>query len=276
LKILIDECHKRNIAVIVDVVFNHAFSQSPLCQLWWDATEFRPSSDNPYFNTTARHPFNVGYDANHESTYTKAWIKQVLTYWLEEFKIDGFRFDLSKGFTQTFSGNDANLMSRYDQSRIDILKEYADHIWSINNDCLVILEHFAESSEEKVLAEHGMLLWNNLQFQFAEAAMGYASDLKGVDYQRRGFEQPNLITYLESHDEERMAYKINRWGNSEGNYNTKELETLTERMVAAYTIFMSIPGPKMLWQFSEFGYDYSSFVSFKKETRCFCYNRLCV
>jgi len=46
-----------------------------------------------------------------------------------------------------------------------------------------------------------------------------------------------------------MAYKINRWGNSEGNYNTKELETLTERMVAAYTIFMSIPGPKMLWQF---------------------------
>lgn len=257
LKTLINECHKRNIAVIIDVVFNHAFSQSPLCQMYWDATAFRPDSSNPYFNTEAKHPFNVGYDANHESSYTKAWVKQVLAYWLEEFKIDGFRFDLSKGFTQKYSGNDASLMSQYDQSRIDILKEYADHIWTINEDGLVILEHFADTDEEKVLAAHGMLLWNNMQYQFAEAAMGYSSNLKGADYQSRGFEAPNLITYLESHDEERMAYKISQWGNSKSNYNTKELSTLTERMVAAYTIFMSIPGPKMLWQFSEFGYDYS-------------------
>jgi len=257
LKTLIDECHKRDIAVVIDVVFNHAFSQSPLCKLYWDAANFQPDNSNPYFNTEARHPFNVGYDANHESTYTKAWVKQILTYWLEVFKIDGFRFDLSKGFTQKFSGNDAELMSRYDQSRIDILKEYADHIWSINEDGLIILEHFADSDEERVLAEYGMLLWNNIQYQFAEAAMGYSANLTGADYQYRGFTEPNLVTYLESHDEERLAYKISQWGNSEVDYDTKELATLTERMVATYTIFMSIPGPKMIWQFSEFGYDYS-------------------
>jgi len=144
LKAFIDECHKRNIAIIVDVVFNHAFSQSPLCQLYWDATKFRPDSSSPYFNTEARHPFNVGYDANHESSYTKVWSKRVLAYWLEEFKVDGFRFDLSKGFTQTFSDDNANLMSQYDQSRIDILKEYANHIWAVNENCLVILEHLKQ------------------------------------------------------------------------------------------------------------------------------------
>lgn len=256
-KQVVDECHKRGIAVIIDVVYNHAFSQSPLCQLYWDATNFRPSADNPWLNITAKHPFNVGYDFNHESPFTKDWVNQVTEYWIQEYRIDGFRFDLSKGFTQKNSVNNPDLMARYDQSRIDILTEYAEHIWSIDEDNIVILEHFADNSEERELASKGMLLWNNNQFQFAEAAMGYRSNLSGVDYTRRGMEQPALMTYLESHDEERMAYKIGRWGNSEGDYSTKDSENLVNRIAAAYTIFMSVPGPKLVWQFSELGFDFS-------------------
>lgn len=256
-KQVVDECHKRGIAVILDVVYNHAFSQSPLCQLFWDQTNSQPSSDNPWLNTTARHPFNVGYDFNHQSPYTRDWVKQVLQYWIKEFRVDGFRFDLSKGFTQRNTVGNADLMAQYDDSRINILTDYAQHIWSFDEDNIVILEHFAELREEIELANRGMLLWNNNQFQFAEAAMGYDSELSGADYTDRGMANPALVTYLESHDEERMAYKIKRYGNSEGSYNTKQLATLTERMVAAYTIFMSIPGPKLVWQFSELGYDES-------------------
>lgn len=256
-KQFVDACHARGIAVILDVVYNHAFGQSPLCQMYWDPVNARPTADNPWLNTTARHPFNVGYDFNHESTYTKQWVKEVTEYWIEEFKIDGFRFDLSKGFTQTNSVNDPDLMAQYDQSRIDILTDYANHIWSLDSDNIVILEHFAESAEEKALAVNGMLVWNNIQFQFAEAAMGYSSNLSGADYVERGFGSPALVTYLESHDEERMAYKIEAYGNSNSDYSTKTLPNLRERMVAAYTIFMTIPGPKMIWQFSELGYNYS-------------------
>jgi len=256
-KQFVDECHRRDIAVILDIVYNHAFAQSPLCQLYWDQSLSQPASDNPWLNPTARHPFNVGFDFNHESVFTQAWVKQVLAYWIEEFKIDGFRFDLSKGFTQKNSVGNPDLMARYDQSRIDILTDYAEHIWSLDNDNIVILEHFANNDEERVLAQKGMLLWNNNQFQYAEAAMGYVSNLGGTDYTRRDMSEPNLVSYLESHDEERMAYKINRWGNSSRDYNTQDLETLIERMVAAYTIFMTIPGPKMVWQFSELGFDFS-------------------
>lgn len=257
LKRFIDEAHRRGIAVILDVVFNHAFSQSPLAQLYWDGINFRPSAENPWLNVTPRHPFNVGYDFNHESTATKAWVKRSLERWIQDYRFDGFRFDLSKGMTQTFSGNDAGLMSQYDASRIAILKDYADYIWSLDTDAYVILEHFADNREEKELADYGMMLWGNVNFQFAEAAMGYRSELRQADYTHRGWQNPNLIAYMESHDEERLMYKIQEFGDRADGYDTRNLSTALSRVAAASTIHYTVPGPKMLWQFGEIGYDFS-------------------
>ncbi len=254
---VVDRCHQLGIAVIIDVVYNHAFSQSPLCQMYWDPIAFRPTADNPWLNVTARHPFNVGYDFNHESEFTKDWVKESLRRLIEELNVDGFRFDLSKGLTQFNSGGNASLMSRYDQSRIDIITDYANHIWGFDNDLYVVLEHFADVSEERELASKGMLLWSNTTFQFAEAAMGYVSDLTAASYKSRGFAQPSLIAYMESHDEERLGYKIKTWGNSNSGYSTKDPWTFSDRIVAAAAVYLSIPGPKMLWQFGELGYDES-------------------
>ncbi len=254
---VVDRCHQLGIAVIIDVVYNHAFSQSPFCQLFWDPVGFRPTADNPWLNVTARHPFNVGYDFNHESEFTQDWVKESLRRLIEELNVDGFRFDLSKGLTQFNSGGNASLMSRYDQSRIDIITDYAEHIWGFDNDLYVILEHFADNDEERELASKGMLLWSNTTFQFAEAAMGYNSDLTGASYKSRGFSEPSLIAYMESHDEERIGYKIKTWGNSSPLYNTKDPWTFSDRLVATAAVYLSIPGPKMLWQFGELGYDES-------------------
>ena len=257
LKQFINACHERGIAVINDVVFNHAFSQSPLCQMYWNAADFRPAANSPYLNETPRHPFNVGFDFNHESDLTKDWVKQILSYWIEEFHFDGFRFDLSKGFTQRNSGNNAGLMAQFDQGRIDILTDYADHIWSHDSDAYMICEHFADNDDETVLSDYGMMLWANTTFQFAEAAMGYISGFSQASYRSRGWDEPNLIAYAESHDEERMAYKIDTWGNSTSSYNVKETWTKADRIIATNMIYLSIPGPKMLWQFGELGYDFS-------------------
>ncbi len=257
LKAVIDAAHEKGIAVILDVVFNHAFSQSPLCQMYWNATEFRPAADNPWLNETPRHPFNVGYDFNHVSPYTKFWVKHILRHWIEEYHFDGFRFDLSKGFTQLNSGNNGDLMAQYDLSRINILKDYANFVWSLDENSFVILEHFAANNEEKELSEHGMMLWSNTTHQFAEAAMSYNSNLSGADYTNRGWADPHLIAYMESHDEERMSYKVETWGNGNSSYNTKDFDTLVERVAGTHAIYLSIPGPKMLWQFGELAYDFS-------------------
>jgi len=197
------------------------FSQSPLAQLFWDAQNFRPASDNPWLNVTAKHPFNVGYDVNHENPLSKKWVKRVTQHWIEEYNVDGFRFDLSKGFTQFDSGNNSDLMSQYDASRVAILKDYADFIWSIDPDNYVILEHFGGNTEERELSDYGMMLWGNGQFQFAEAAMGYSSDLDWLSYQQRGWDDPHVVGYAESHDEERMMYKLKQFGNEGPGHDTR-------------------------------------------------------
>lgn len=259
-KILIDECHRRGIAVILDVVYNHAFSQSPLAQMYWDAPNFRPSADSPFLNPEAKHPFNVGYDFNHESQYTKLFVNRVTQYWIEEYNIDGFRFDLSKGFTQKTSTNDG-VFAAYDQSRINILKDYADHIWDVDPDSYIILEHFAANNEEKVLESYGMMLWSNHNHNFNEGTLGYTSNemsnFEWIDYKRKGWNNPHAVGYMESHDEERLMYKNLNFGNSGSTYDVKDLNTALERMELASAFFYTIPGPKMLWQFGELGYDFS-------------------
>ncbi len=256
-KKFIDECHKQNIAVVLDIALNHAFSQNSLCQLYWDATNFRPAADNPWLNVTARHPYNVGYDFNHESEATKYYVDNVLKYWIEEFKIDGYRFDLSKGFTQKYTGEDVGAWGQYDQSRINLIKRMGDSIRKIDPNSFLILEHFADNSEETVLQNNGFMVWGNLVNAYNEATMGYTSDLSWGNYKARGWSQPNVVTYLESHDEERLMVKNAKYGNTSGSYSVKDLNTAIKRMELAGAFFFTLPGPKMFWQFGELGYDVS-------------------
>ncbi len=257
-KHFINECHERGIAVIMDIVLNHSFGQSPMVQMYWDAANNRPSVDNPWYNPTPRHPFNVGYDFNHESPATREFVKEVLKYWLTEFHIDGFRFDLSKGFTQTYS-TDVGVWSAYDQSRINILTDYYRYLKSVKPQAYMILEHFAEDREEQVLADNGMMLWSNSNHAFAQTLMGWMdqSDFSRIFYQAHGFDKPAAVAFMESHDEERIMYKALQWGNAYGDYNVKKLETAIDREKALVPFFFSSPGPKMIWQFGELGYDYS-------------------
>ena len=96
-KAFIDSCHGKGIAVINDIVFNQAFGQSPMVNLYWDGVNNRPSANNPWFNEICPHPpYCWGYDFDHSSTATKNFIDRVNHFWLNEYHLDGFRFDLLK------------------------------------------------------------------------------------------------------------------------------------------------------------------------------------
>jgi 1,4-alpha-glucan branching enzyme len=252
----IDECHGRGIAVIMDMVLNHSFGQSPMVQLYFDGA--KPTTSSPWFNVDAKHPFNVGYDFNHESQATKKFSKDVMKFWMQQYKIDGFRFDLSKGFTQKASTDDAQFRL-YDAGRIAIWKDYNSYIKTIDPNFYVILEHFAEETEEKVLADDGMMLWNNLNHDMNEATMGWldGSNFQWGFYANHGFaKSENLVGYGESHDEERLNFKNITYGNASGSYSIKgNLATSLKREELVAAFLFSIPGPKMIWQFGELGYD---------------------
>lgn len=259
-KAFVNECHNRGIAVIMDIALNHSFGQNPQVRMYFDANigPFgEPTAENPWFNQTPRHDFNVGYDYNHESPHTRAFCKRVLEHWVEEFHIDGYRMDLSKGFTQNNTLGNIGAWNAYDQSRVDILNDYKNHLWSVEPGAYMILEHFADNGEETALANQGFMLWGNINHEYNEATMGYNSDLSWGSYQTRGWNDPHLISYMESHDEERLMYKNLLYGNSANGYDITQMNTALARMELASCFLYPIPGPKMLWQFGELGYDFS-------------------
>lgn len=62
------------------------------------------------------------------------------------------------------------------------------------------------------------------------------------------------VGFMESHDEERAAYKQTQWGN----YNLKtDLDSRMKQLAVNCALCFAVPGPKMVWQFGELGYDVS-------------------
>lgn len=265
LKEFIDACHANGIAVILDIALNHQDIPNPYLMMDFDFGSFKPTSANKWFNISATHPFSVFYDMNHESPYTKQYVDTINHYWLSEYKVDGFRFDLSKGFTQTSNPTNVEAWSAYDASRIAILKRMADKIWEHFPDAYVILEHLSVNSEEKELAEYrasegkGMMLWGKMTDPYNQATMGYSenSNISGIYHEARDWSVPRLVGYMESHDEERLMFKNISYGNRLPAYDVRDTTVALMRQRAAATVFYTVPGPKMLWQFGELGYDYS-------------------
>ena len=256
-KQFIDACHKEGIAVLLDVVYNHATGNHPFAKLYWNTRLNRTAKNNPWFNEIAPHPYSVFHDLNHEEPMVREFVKRNLQFLLSEYNIDGFRFDLTKGFTQNKS-NESNA-GKYDASRIAILKDYNNAIKEVNPKACVILEHFCEDKEEIELARQGMKLWRNYNNAFKQTAMGwnensafnglYSGDVKGMPF-------GGYVSYMESHDEERMAFAQLEWGNWDLKQESK-IENRMKRLATNAAFCFTVPGPKMLWQFGEMGYDVS-------------------
>ena len=246
-KQFIDACHEAGMAVILDVVYNHATGNNPLAKLYWDGD--KTAKNNPYFNVEAPHPYSVFHDFNHESPLVRKFVKRNLQFLLKEYKVDGFRFDLTKGFTQTSCTE--STASNYDAGRIAVLKDYNAAIKEVKKDSYVILEHFCDSKEENELAADGMHLWRNLNNAYCQSAMGYAENSSFSSLYEKN---TAWVGFMESHDEERTAYKQSQWG--DGVLKT-DLDARMNQLALNTTFFLTVPGPKMVWQFGEMGYDIS-------------------
>jgi 1,4-alpha-glucan branching enzyme len=90
LKLLITELHRNNIHVIMDGVFNHVCNEFPYLQL------YENPSLSPFIGVYSGTGF--GNDLDFNNICTQEFILDVCKYWIDEFKIDGIRFDYSLGF----------------------------------------------------------------------------------------------------------------------------------------------------------------------------------
>lgn len=96
LKTLIDEAHKLGIAVILDVVYNHQNDTGPLWKMLPD------EAANPYFKLNSDMRYNEDNlaffkDMDHWTAETQELIFENLKMWIDEYKVDGFRYDYTQG-----------------------------------------------------------------------------------------------------------------------------------------------------------------------------------
>ncbi|WAA08542.1 type I pullulanase [Fervidibacillus albus] len=92
-KAMIQAFHDEGILVIIDVVFNHLFIQKELSE-----TTFEKIVPGYYFrfweDGTPSNGTGVGNDLATERLMVRKLILDTIDFWLREYKVDGFRFDL--------------------------------------------------------------------------------------------------------------------------------------------------------------------------------------
>jgi type I pullulanase len=90
LKYMIDQIHKQGMSVIMDVVYNHTFkTYDSNFEILAPGYYHRRNPDGSYSNGSG-----IGNEFSSEKPFGRKLIIDSLKYWVEEFKIDGFRFDL--------------------------------------------------------------------------------------------------------------------------------------------------------------------------------------
>lgn len=242
----IDECHRQGIAVILDMVFNQSDWQHPWYRMY-------PAGSNPLYNATAPHAYSVLNDFNQGHPLVARQWADCVKYWLREYNVDGFRFDLVKGLglNGSYANSGDAATNAFNQSRIDNMRAIQLAMQEVRPDAYFINENLAGAQEENAMAAFGQLNWSNLNHQGCQYAMGYSDDSSLQGFYAPAYDRTwgSTVSYLESHDEQRLAYQQRTYGAEA----VKQTKTAMKRLGSAAAQMLLAPGAHMIWQFSEMG-----------------------
>lgn len=89
-KQMVQALHKAGIRVILDVVYNHTFDiKNSNFQLTYPDVYYRKTADGKYSDGSA-----CGNETASEHPLMRRFMLESVKYWIDEYHIDGFRFDL--------------------------------------------------------------------------------------------------------------------------------------------------------------------------------------
>jgi malto-oligosyltrehalose trehalohydrolase len=195
LKELIDQAHRRGIGVLLDMVFNHTDSSNPLTMMY-------AYQDSPYFGSDGN-PWGFP-DFNHWSEATKRFIGDVQSFWLNEFHVDGFRYDHTEGI-----GTDAVNGMRFITWSARQSKLHAYLIAeNLPDPAGVIASAGVDASWHEPF--HGVIRAQLREDDFQGWRYGDMNALfNAINLQHSGYDDhARAINYLENHDQERIAFEV--------------------------------------------------------------------
>jgi 1,4-alpha-glucan branching enzyme len=240
-KRLVNEAHKSGIAVLMDMVYNHSDATCPFYVLYKNDYDH-----SPYYHATAN---MWGFpDFDHYKPATQQFVDRVNKFWMQEYHVDGFRFDYTRGYDQSSETGNLNLLNRMAT------------VAHLNNPkAYLIAEHLPQdpkvATSTQMDAEwhdtfHDQMKANLREGQFEGSTYAdLANTARAIDFALDGFTAPfQVVNYLESHDEQRVIYEV------QTNHAIGYDLALQKSKLGACVLFTAAGNP-MMYMGEEFGMD---------------------
>lgn len=219
---LLEEAHKRDIKVIVDLVLNHTSTQHPWFQdavnnpdspyrdfyIWADSP---PSYSSPW-GTPVWHRSNTGFyygvfwegmpDLNYENPDVTTEMNKAIRFWLEDMGVDGFRLDAIKHLIE-----DGSIQENTPATHA-WFEGFHDFYKGINPDAVTVGEAWTDTAD--VVAYVGDEVDVAFEFDNASAILQSAKGeralyIKSAEQKITKAYPPNqYATFITNHDQERV------------------------------------------------------------------------
>ncbi|MDY6930555.1 MAG: alpha-amylase family glycosyl hydrolase [Halobacteriota archaeon] len=264
MKRMINECHKKDIAVILDAVYAHGHHDFA-----YNTVYNGLGVENPMMGHFAEDAFGLGTDYNKQ--FTREFFYNVNCYWLDEYHVDGFRYDYVPGFYDSPEGNGyASLVYNtyqyskdiprfsFDEGGYSRIIQCAEHLPDPQG---IISNTYSNCCwqnlfmDEAISMAHG----NHFNEKFAHL-LCHVSPNYSYEYHNPSNDERfpvNVLQYIETHDHSRF---INNYGLVDETDalglkfgDRGKWYKLQPYVIALYTC----QGIPMLWQGQEFGENYS-------------------
>ncbi|MBW7883811.1 MAG: alpha amylase C-terminal domain-containing protein [Caldilineaceae bacterium] len=277
-KRFVNACHRAGIAVILDVAFNHAWGEHPYYRIyppmygpkgeWWTRW-------NPFFHHT---PASInmwgGVDWDHFNPETTRYFQDVVRYWLEEYHVDGFRFDWVGGVD--YDSNDPL------RPGFDPYHGISAICWAARQakpDCILVGEFWQldgtnhEKSAARLVHDTEMdAVWNGYFHHTLDEIINHRWQWEKRDifraiggFRDQGFSTATqTINYTCSHDEVRPEHEIKFYTGKHiprpGGMSIQQLALVRARL--GLVALFAAPGVPMLYAGQEYGDDSPRTIDF--------------
>ena len=234
LKRLIDECHGRGMRVLMDCIFNHGDTETPLTKINFDYWFTREATD-PEYNWGPEFDYDR-YDENLDIKPAWEFVGDVVRFWIEEYHIDGIRYDAGK-----------QIANRDFMSWISQQAKQAAAMKPFFN----TVEYIPEDPDIAGYGKPMDACWHESFYQQAlKHVCGDDFDLNGlketVDCQQQGYEgTTSAINYISCHDHKYTMAEL-------GDRQIFADEAFKRAKLGA-VLLMTAVGIPLVWMGNEFG-----------------------
>jgi len=257
-KRLLEEAHKRDIRIIVDLVLNHTSTQHPWYQSsltsegdfhdWYVWSETDPGTLGPWGAKAWYRASNGQYyyaifwdqmpDLNYNTPAVREESKKIASFWLEDVGIDGFRLDAVRYLAEAEKLADASANHLF-------LEEWGKYYRSVDPTTFTVGEAWTDNANVKKYVDSNAELDSAFNFDLSDAILTALneSNNRGLRFilqtTVRDFPEQDNSNFLTNHDMPRVMNQLS---------TDKE-----QKAKVAAAVLLTAPGIPFLYYGEEIG-----------------------